>query len=143
MAASSKVNEGGIWDAPKIFAELLCPCDKEVTRHSQLRVIAHWKEHWKAEWHILVRCSKCKTEYVWYTNVIPDGMSAYHVRIIAHGRTIPELKVTVPSLSEEFTVLAVSRQAAYRQSQFTSTMPLKGQLTETLVDGIEERDERF
>lgn len=142
MAKSSQVAEG-IGDSPKVFAELVCPCDKIATRHSQLRVIAHWKGHWKAEWHILVRCSKCHLEYMWYTNDIPTGMTAYHVRINADGREIPELKKTVPSYSEEFTVLAVSRQAAHRQAGFTCTIPLSGQMTETLIDGIEERDERF
>ena len=143
MATKSQFSADGIADSPKVFAEILCPCDKEVTRHSQLRVIAHWKGHWRAEWQILVRCSKCKLEYIWYTNSIPDGLTEYHVRINAHGRVIPELNKTVPSYAEEFIVLAASRQAAYRQSGFTSTMPLSGQLVETLVDGVEERDERF
>ena len=143
MANKNNEPEEGFGESPKVFAELLCPCDKVVTRHSQLRVLAHWKGHWKADWQILVRCSKCRTEYVWHTNSVPNGLSLYNVRINAHGREIPELKKTVPSFVEEFVVLAVSRQAAYRQSQFSSTMPLSGQITETLIDGVEERDDRY
>ncbi len=128
---------------PKVFAELQCPVDCEITRHSQQRVIAHWPQRrYGGKWQILVRCSKCKLAYVWETDEVPEGHKAFHVHIQAHGRVIPELNIEVPSLSEQFTVLARDRQGALRQSMFSSTIPTSGQLVETFIDGTEERDER-
>jgi len=70
-------------------------------------------------------------------------MKAFHVHIQAHGRHIPEMDMTVPDMSEQFVVLAKDRQGALRQSAFSTTMPTMGQLVETFIDGVEERDERF
>lgn len=127
----------------KVFANLHCPVDGELTKHAQRWVLAYWPGHWKAAWQILVRCSKCKLEHVWYTNEVPEGLQLFHVRIHAQGRVIPELNKEVPTLEEEFKLLAPSRQAAYLQAQFSSTMPTAGQLVETYIDGEVERDERF
>lgn len=125
------------------FTTILCPVEREPTRHIQQRVIAHWPSHWKGRWHILVRCSKCKLEHVWYTDEVPDGLLPYHIRLHAQGRVIPELNREVPTLEEEFQVLATDRQAAYRQAMFSSTMPTSGQLVETFVNGEIEHDERY
>ncbi|MDO7874307.1 hypothetical protein Q5H93_06150 [Hymenobacter sp. ASUV-10] len=128
---------------PKVFAELVCPVDGVTTQHSQRRVIAHWLGQRGKEWQILVQCAKCRLEYIWRTNQVPEGLKPFHVHIQAHGGHIAELGVTVPDLSEQFTVLAVDRQGALRQAMFSSTMLTSGQLVETFIDGIEERDERY
>lgn len=142
MAKTIIINEGEMI-RQQAFAIIPCPVDGEPTRHAQQRVIAHWPSHWKAKWHVLVRCSKCKLEHVWYTNELPDGLQLYQVRIHAQGRVIPEFNQEVPTLEEAFQMLATDRQAAYQQSQFSRTMQTSGQLVEVYVDGEIERDERY
>jgi hypothetical protein len=141
--AKLNVVTGGDAAYPNGFAQLVCPLDKEQTTHVQRRVIAHWPGHWKGAWHILVQCGKCKLEYVWYTHHLPVGLQPYAIHIHAQGRVIPELNKEVPTLEESFTLLAPSRQAAYRQAQFSTTIPTAGQLVEIRIDGLIEQDELY
>ncbi|RFP66406.1 hypothetical protein D0N36_03395 [Hymenobacter lapidiphilus] len=134
---------GGTATFLKEFATLLCPVDKQPTRHTQQRVLAHWPKSRTARWQILVKCEKCRLVHLWKTNEIPEGSQLYQVRVHAQGGLIPELGKELPTLEEEFMVLAKSRQGAYLQSQFSSTIPTGGQLTETYIDGEVERDARF
>jgi len=47
----------GMGTYPKAFADLTCPYEGVVTRHSQRRVIAHWPgQRFDPDWQILVRC---------------------------------------------------------------------------------------
>ncbi|NVO33100.1 hypothetical protein [Hymenobacter lapidiphilus] len=140
--ASLRTVTGGTADYLKAFVTLKCPTSRHESPHVQRRLLAHWPGHRKGSWHILVRCSSCGLEYVWYTDTLPvTQLQPFLIRLHA-AAFLPGTEV-LPDLVEEFSVLAVDRQAAYRQAQFGSEMPVAGQVVVTYVDNEEERDARF
>jgi hypothetical protein len=136
--------KGGSADYLKEFIRLVCPSSRQEAPHTQRRLLAHWPGHYKGEYQILVQCGTCKLEYVWYTNDIPADLQPFKIRVHASATAHPlRPDELLPEMEEEFIVLAADRQSAYRQAQFSQTMPTAGQLVTTYIDEEEERDARF
>ena len=130
-------------DRAKAFVTLPCPTGLHTAAHTQRQLLAFWPTQNDGSYQILVRCCSCKLEHVWHTRALPNGLVPYHVRIHAAAGPHPLGLEPLDEMSEEFYVLAASRQAAYRQSLFSMSMPTRGQRLTVFIDGEEEQDERY
>jgi hypothetical protein len=72
------------------------------------------------------------------TAVPAAALTTYAVRLVALDGPCPLGGPDLPALSEEFTVQAADRRAAYRQAPTRTSLRLMGQELRVSIDGTQE-----